>query len=108
MDASIRSGVKFFLRSYCRYNGKESNTARWNGSEISDESGSTLIRGLVMDQLDLAQVSSASKEFLSWALPLHGLLLNAGVFGGGYSQSAQEHETGFQKITKLPPISWKY
>jgi len=63
--------------------------------KLSEESGSTLIRGLVMDQLDLTQVSAASKKFISWDLPLHGLLLNAGIFGGEYLQSAQGHEATF-------------
>lgn len=41
---------------------------------------------------DLKKVSAASRKFISWDLPLHGLLLNAGIFGGEYLQSAQGHE----------------
>ena len=75
----------------CRSQDKVSDTIK----KIQDESGSNKLRGLVMDQLDLAQVRDAAKTFLSWDLDLHGLLLNAGLFGGPYQTSAQGHEATF-------------
>jgi NAD(P)-dependent dehydrogenase (short-subunit alcohol dehydrogenase family) len=43
----------------------------------------------------LLQVKNAAKEFLSLNLELHGLLLNAGTFGGDHKLSAQGHEAAF-------------
>ena len=46
-------------------------------------------------KLDLNQVRDAARTFLSWNMPLDGLLLNAGFFGGSYHQSVQGHEGTF-------------
>lgn len=64
-------------------------------TKLKSESGSESVRGLVMDQLDLAQVRSAALEFLSWNIELHGLMLNAGIAAGDYKKSAQGHESHF-------------
>ena len=75
----------------CRSQEKVDDTIK----RIQEESGSKKLHGLVMDQMDLTQVRDAAKMFLSWDMPLHGALLNAGLFGSNYHTSVQGHEATF-------------